>query len=340
MATQALHQAWGEYQLYSLHNAQGSRVDVSDLGATIVNFWVRGGNEKPVNVVMGFASPEHYFATRTYMGAVVGPWANRIRAGRFELDGRTVQLAVNENGNHLHGASGGLHLRRWRVLGHDRHTLTLACEVAAGEAGYPANLQVTLTMTFDDENRLLLEYQASVDRLAPINLTQHSYFNLSGGEVGIAEHLLSVAAHHYLAIDAGLLPTARLPVAGSAMDLRLPVRLGERIDSDEAQVALVGGFDHCWCLDQSSEPAARLVCPHSGLALMVQTDQPGIQVYTGNALSGEVGHEERRYGKHSGICLETQCYPDQVNMPLLKGDCLYSPQRAYHQRTSFQLLTL
>lgn len=336
--SQAVEQVWGDTHLYSLKNSQGTQVDISPLGATIVNFFVNDKQDKQRNIVLGFNQPQDYLDTKAYIGSVVGPWANRIAKGKFPLNGKTIELELNEGNNHLHGASIHLDKQYWTVKSFNQQELCLAIQTKEGDAGYPANISFTVKYALNDNNEFSIEYGATTDKDVPINVTQHTYFNLSGCHDKIVDHTVSIDADYYLKIDDQAIPMSKDSVANTAMDLRTKKVIKEGITADEQQIKLVNGYDHCWCLNQDEFAlAAEVYCASTGLQLQVYTDQNAIQLYTGNALPGETGREGKVYDAHYGLCLETQHYPDQVNMPDIAQDCIYSPTRPYMHKTMFKI---
>jgi aldose 1-epimerase len=329
---------WGDFHLYTLKNNQGTQVDLSELGATIVNYIVTDKQGKSQNVVLGFKQPQEYLDTQAYIGSVVGPWANRIANGKFPLNGDWIQLELNEGSNHLHGASIHLDKQRWKVESFNQQSVCFAVATRAGEAGYPANINFSVIYTLNDNNDLVIEYGATVDRASPINITQHTYFNLSGCHDTIVDHTISIDADYYLKIDDQSIPISKEPVSSTAMDLRSEQRIESGLAVDDQQIKLVNGYDHCWCLNKKEFAlAAQVKCESTGLLLTVYTDQNAIQLYTGNALPGEIGREGHYYNAYHGLCLETQHYPNQVNMPTIAAECIYSPEKPYTHRTTFNI---
>tara|TARA_R110001583_G_scaffold71589_1_gene201504 strand:+ start:220 stop:1257 length:1038 start_codon:yes stop_codon:yes gene_type:complete len=336
--SQEIKQAWGDTYLYSLKNTQGTQVDISPLGATIVNFFVNDKNNKQQNIVLGFNQPQDYLDTKAYIGSVVGPWANRIAKGKFPLNAKTIELELNEGSNHLHGASIHLDKKCWIVESVVQQSITLRTQTKEGEAGYPATINFSVKYTLSEDNELSVEYHATTDKDVPINVTQHTYFNLSGCHEKISDHSVSIDADYYLKIDDQSIPISKESVVHSAMDLRTSKLIKTGLNADEQQIKLVKGFDHCWCLNKSEFAfAAQVACESTGLQLQVFTDQNAIQFYTGNALPGEIGREGKQYDAYYGLCLETQHYPDQVNMQEIAQECIYSPNRPYSHKTIFKI---
>ena len=260
------------------------------------------------NVVIGFDTVEEYRDNPQYLGAIVGRCANRIANARFTLDGKTYQLAANIGPNHLHGGRKGFDQRVWRAT-HGAATLELRYTSPDGEEGYPGNLDVRVTYTLTDENELIVDYFATTDKATPINLTQHSYFNLAGAG-DILGHVLQIDADAITPVDQSRIPTGEImPVAGSDFDFRSPTPIGAR---------RAGQYDHNFVL----RGGARVIEPASGRTLAIQTTEPGVQLYTG-------------YRRGGGLCLETQHFPDAPNRPNFPSTIL-RPGAGYHSRTVFR----
>lgn len=314
--------------LYTLTNARGARADITDYGATIVRLLVPDRTGRPGDVVLGFNRVEDYTKASPYFGAVVGRYGNRIAGGRFTLDGRTFTLATNNTPGgipcHLHGGVVGFDKVLWTAEPVRRdHATGLKLEYLSrdGEEGYPGNLRVTVHYWLQDDNALRIEYAAVTDRPTPVNLTQHSYFNLRGeGDGDILGHVLTLHASRLTPVDDGLIPAgAPAAVAGTPFDFTTPHAIGARIAADDPQLRHGGGYDHNWIID--GEPgrlrrAAEVREPQSGRTLEVWTEEPGVQFYSGNFLDGTLtGKSGRPYGQRSGFCLETQHFPDSPNRP-------------------------
>ncbi|MFJ2032443.1 aldose epimerase family protein [Streptosporangium sp. NPDC087985] len=295
------------------------RASVLGYGAVLQSLEVSG-----VNVVLGCDTLENYLTRSRYFGAVVGRYGNRIAGGRFTLDGVTYRLPVNNGPNSLHGGPGGFAGRVWQVTEVSDSAVTLEYVSADGEQGYPGTLTVSLTYTLS-EDALRLDYRASTDAPTVLNLTNHSYFNLAGGG-DVLGHVVRIDADHYLPVDSSQIPTGELaPVAGTPFDFTTPHEIGARI----ADPRLGGGYDHCYVLRGDAErgphsaergPFPRgaehgprggieVVEPVSGRVMRVTTTEPGVQFYTGNLLDGVA----TAYGRHAGLCLETQHFPDSPN---------------------------
>jgi len=322
---------------YVLKNSGGMRVRLIDYGATITGIEVPDRNGAPGDVVLGFDSLQGYLRPdNPYFGCVVGRYANRIAGASFTLDGGTYTLAANNNGNSLHGGTRGFDKVVWdaRPL-EGTNGIRFSYDSRDGEEGYPGNLHAEVVYTLSDDNALTIDYTATTDRPTPVNLTSHSYFNLSAGEEPtVLDHVLMIQAERYTAVGEGLIPTGELPeVAGTPMDFREPKRVGRDIGR------VPGGFDHNWVLDGAgdiSRPKAELYDSASGRFMQVFTTEPGIQFYSGNFLDGTLpGKEGRRYVQHAGLCLEAQHYPDSPNRPAFPNTIL-RPGETYRQTTIYQ----
>lgn len=328
---------WGDVRLYTLRNASGMRVDISDLGATLVSWHAPDRTGRVSDVLLGHDTPAVYLNGSTYMGAIIGRWANRIRDGRFVLDGVAYQVERNEDGNHLHGGSAGFHRQMWRANESDG-VLVMSLRSPAGASGFPGNLDVTVRYALDDDGTLSIDYEARTDAPTPINLTNHAYFDLSSG-AGVRDHEIVIDADTFFAIDDKSIPVAREDVTGSVFDLRAPASIGARLDAVDPQLALAGGFDHCYALSDDDAPEPRRVAvlfdPSSGRELSVATDARGLQFYTGNHLEGVPARGGSRYSKHAGVCLEAGGFPNEINMDGERA--VLRPGEIYRQRTRYTL---
>jgi aldose 1-epimerase len=326
--------------LYSLVNSRGMRVDIADYGALIVRLFAHDRNGRLDDVVLGYDTLDAYLRSSPYFGAVVGRYANRIAEGRFTLDGHTYQLATNNAPGgipcHLHGGKTGFDKVLWQAepsMQGNTPTLRLRYLSPDGEEGYPGNLRVTVTYALTEDDTLRIEYEATTDKATPVNLSQHSYFNLKGeGQGDILDHVMTIHAPHITPVKAGLIPTGEMAaVEGTPFDFTSPRSIGERIDAPDEQIRLGGGYDHSWVLDN---PEGRLVHavtvsePASGRRMEVWTEEPGVQFYSGNFLSGtHVGKSGRAYPRRAGFCLETQHFPDSPNQPSFPNTILRPGER-------------
>ena len=328
--------AWGDYTLFSLSNGLGSEVEITDLGACIINFWVADKQHKRVNIVLGYDTPKQYLEGNVFLGAVVGPWANRVKNGQFILDGKTHQLERNEGDNHLHGASANVGDKRWKLVEHTQNKLTLSTHIDEGEAGFPAAIQCQVTYTLTEDNCLDISYLAKANKRTPINLTQHSYFNLSQTST-ILDHHIALASNHYLHVDEQSIPIEKRSVDDTPMDLRENKRIGTVIPNNYQQLQSAKGFDHCYLLEGNIDtPVASVYSEDTGIELNLFTDQKGVQFYSGNFLNNVEGRNGQTYHPHSGFCLETQHYPDQVNMDSAE-ECIYGEGRDYTHRVIYKI---
>lgn len=309
-------------EIFTLSNSGGMVAKVMALGATLTELHVPDKTGKKAGVVLGFDTPEEYQTDRNqYFGCTTGRVANRIAAGKFTLDGKEYQLAINNGPNHLHGGvKRPLAKVVWKgeaIQSQHGPAVRFNYTSPDGEEGYPGNLAVQVTYTLT-ANAIRIDYQATTDKATPLSLTNHSYFNLAGaGAPTVLDHTLMVAADGYTPVDATLIPTGKIePVDGTPLDFRKPRRIGERIDELIKTPTL--GYDHNYMLrKRSSEPtlAAVLVDPASGRSMTVLTTQPAIQVYSGNFLFGQKGRAGETYAKRSALCLETHHVPNAVNEP-------------------------
>jgi aldose 1-epimerase len=329
---------WGDYQLYSLINAKGTQIDISNLGGIIVNFLTQDAHGIQRNIVLGYEMPEEYLKGQCYFGCLVGPWANRIANGRFTLQETEYQLEQNEGSNHLHGASANVGSRCWQVKVVNDLTLELKTTVHAGEANYPCDIDFVVTYALSDQDELSICYQAMPHAQTPINMTQHTYFNLNESE-NVLDHHIQIVSDNYLHVDALAIPLFVAPVDETPFDLREMKAIKDGIYQDNEQLSNAGGYDHCWCFEPNGvEHVASVIESEVGLQLDVFTDQIGLQFYSGNFIDKELGRSNKVYGKHAGLCLETQCYPNQINMEN-KSDCIYSPSKPYCHNVVYKVNT-
>ncbi|RAG81431.1 galactose-1-epimerase [Streptacidiphilus pinicola] len=311
---------------WTLDSGSGVRAEVLEYGGVLHRLEVPDRSGRAETVVLGLADLAAYRADTAYLGALVGRYANRLAHGRFTLDGRTHQVPVNDRGHALHGGPDGFHRRLWRAVPLPGPTagLRLSLRSRDGDMGFPGTLDVTADYTLDRHGTLRLELTARTDRATPVNLTYHAYFHLGldgGGRGDVLAHRLAVDADAYLPVDAEAIPLGvPAPTAGTPFDFRTPHELGERIDEVHPQLVAAGGYDHCFVLPPARvgvlRRAARLHEPGSGRRMEVWTTEPGLQVYTGNALDGSLrGPDGKRHERHAALCLETQQFPDAPNRP-------------------------
>src|SRR5438309_4668066 len=314
-------------ELFTITNAHGVEVRIMTYGAIIVSLRTPDRSGHLGDIVLGYPTLAGYLAQSPYFGAIVGRYGNRIAKGRFSLDGKTYQLATNNGPNHLHGGVKGFDKVVWSTAPAETDSsaaVAFSYVSPAGEEGYPGTLRARVTYTLTDRDELRVDYLATTDQATPVNLTQHSYFNLAGaGTRDILDHELMIAADRYTPVDDTLIPTGELaPVAGTPFDFRQPTAIGARINQDNLQLKNGKGYDHNWVLNRKGtglELAARLTDPKSGRTMEVATTEPGLQFYSGNFLDGTIkGKGGQVYAYRSGLCLLTQHFPDsqhQQNFP-------------------------
>ena len=331
-------------RIYTLTNSNGIEVRVITYGGIIVSLRTPDRDGNFDDIVLGFDSLEGYLAKHPYFGTLVGRYANRISGGRFTLDGVEYKLAQNNGENHIHGGIKGFDKVVWQATPLEATNgvgLVLEYRSADGEEGYPGALDVQVTYTLTGDNGLVCDYRATTDRATPINLTQHSYFNLAGQGTGnVLRHLLELNAAAFTPNNAELIPTGEVrPVEGTPFDFRTEMPIGARINSPDEQIQIGGGYDHNFVLNRTDEGpslAARVREPVTGRVMEVYTTEPGVQLYTGNFLDGTLtGKGGRVYGHRSGFCLETQHYPDSPNRPEFPSTIL-RPGETYESRTVFK----
>ncbi|MET0981615.1 MAG: aldose epimerase family protein [Telluria sp.] len=324
--------------VFTLVNKAGMSIRILDFGGIITEIHVPDRDGNFADVALGFDTLEPYCGDSPYFGALIGRYGNRIARGRFTLDGQAYELPVNNGKNHLHGGTPGFDRVLWdaRIEGSE---LVLAYRSADGEQGYPGTLDATVRYSLGEDNEIVVRFSAVTDRATPVNLTQHSYFNLAG--VGdILGHELMLDADAFVAIDADLIPTGSLaPVAGTPFDFRSAHPIGAAIDAPDAQLGHGGGYDHCFVLNKPQEKAltraARVYEPHSGRVLELFTQEPGVQFYSGNFLDGSLQGKGRAYAYRSGFCLEPQHFPDSPNQPGFPNTIL-RPGDTYETESRFR----
>jgi len=327
-------------ELYTITNARNASVTICNLGGMVTSLIVPDKNGAMQDVVLGYEHIAGYEEADGYFGALIGRFGNRIAKGRFDLDGTTYQLAINDGENHLHGGKKGFDSRFWEVevLGDSLH-LTLLSEDM--EENYPGNLEVEVVYTLNDNNCLGISYQAVSDKDTVINLTNHMYFNLSGhGSGDVREQVMKLYASAFTPTDAGSIPTGEIrPVEETPFDFREFKHIGRDIEDSCEQLRFAGGFDHNFVLDKEAKvmaPAAEAYSEESGITMLCETTQPGIQFYTGNYISNEspLGKGSISYGKRHGFCLETQNFPDAVNHENFPSAVLKAGEK-YHEVTKY-----
>lgn len=325
-----------EAELYTLTNENGMQVQITNYGGIVTALYTPDRNGNVENVVLGFESLEKYEGDHPYFGAIIGRYGNRIEDGRFEIDGTEYRLATNDGDNHLHGGELGFDRVLWDAEVTEDHMLKLSYLSEDGEEGYPGNLDVTVVYSLSPDNELGIEYTATTDKPTHVNLTNHSYFNLSGNpENSILSHELQIDAQDYTPVNDELIPTGEImPVENTPFDFTDPFEIGARIEQVE------GGYDHNFVLGM--EPAdtlrraAVLYSPESGREMSVWTTEPGLQFYSGNFLDGSLeGPGGVIYEQYAGLCLETQHLPNTPNENSFPSTLL-QPGEEYHTITVYR----
>lgn len=342
---QMKQEKWGtvdgkDVYLYTLTNKSGATIKITNYGGIVTSWVTPDKNGKSTSIVLGFDSLSGYLAKPPYFGAIIGRYGNRIAKGSFKIDTTTYTLAKNNGVNHLHGGDKGFDKVVWHGLtkksSPSSTSITLHYVSLDGEEGYPGNLKVDVTYTLTDENELSIEYSAETDKPTVVNLTNHSYFNLTGDpSKTILDHSLQVNADKYTPVDKGLIPTGELKeVKGTAFDFLQPHTIGERI------AAVEGGYDHNFVLtrkEKGLELVATLSDSISGRKLEVFTEEPGLQFYSGNFLDGTIKTSNgTAINKYAALCLETQHFPDAPNQPAFPSTLL-KPGEKYHTITKYKV---
>lgn len=326
--------------LYTLTNAKGMVVKITNYGGIIQTLTAPDRNGRYDDVVLGYDSLEQYVNNSPYFGAIIGRYGNRIARGRFTLNGVEYKLATNNGVNHLHGGIKGFDKVLWQakpVKTDSTVGLELTYLSKDGEEGYPGNLNVKVIYTLNNDNALKIEYFATTDKPTPVNLTNHSYFNLTGCKRDVLGHELWINADHFLPVDSTLIPTGEIrPVDGTPFDFRQPTAIGARINANDEQIKFGGGYDHCWVLNDWDKKLKRQISvyePTTGRYMEIFTDQPGVQFYSGNFLDGSIKGKKGIVYKHRyALVLESQHFPDSPNHPNFPSTIL-EPGETYHTVT-------
>lgn len=326
--------------LYTMTNKNGMSAQVTDYGAILVSLEVPDATGITDDVVLGYDTPEGYFTNPSFFGATIGPNANRIGGAQFTLEGVTYKLDKNDGDNNLHShIQNGYPKKMWKAqTGENFVCFSLLDE--DGSMGFPGNKLCQVTYTLTDNNRIELHYRVETDRNTLVNMTNHTYFNLEGhGEGSIEDHSLWLKASHYTPVVKGAIPTGEIaPVKGTPMDFTDFVKVGSRIQDDFEQLILTGGYDHNWVIDDYDGSIKLFACvkaPKSGRVMKAYTDLPGVQFYAGNFITPQAGKKGAHYQKRSGLCLETQFYPDTINKPEFPS-AVFGPDRIYDYTTIYE----
>lgn len=328
--------------LYTLTNAGGASVSITNYGGILVSIVVPDRDGKPGDVLLGCKTVTDYLPNDGYLGALIGRIGNRVNRGHCVLNGREIQLNCNSGAHHLHGGNSGFNEKLWEAEALDaENALKLRCFSPDGEENYPGNLSVTVTYSWNDQNELGIHYQAVSDQDTMVNLTNHAYFNIDGEGAGVIDdQIITIRADAFTPTDETLIPTGEIrDVSGTVFDLRKPTRLGDGLakTQQDDQLRAGGGYDQNFCLNgEGYREVASVYSPATGRVLTVLTDQPGIQLYTGNSLGGNMpGKCGHCYGKREALCLETQTYPDAINHANFPG-CVLRAGETYDHLTTYR----
>jgi aldose 1-epimerase len=332
--------------LFTLTNAKGMEVSITNFGGIVVTLKVPDRNGKLDDVVLGYDQLDGYLTNKAFFGALIGRYGNRVAHGQFQLDGKTYNLPKNDGDNTLHGGRTGFNKRLWtakEVSGAKGTALELTYLSKDGEEGFPGNLSVKVVYTLAEDNELRIDYSATTDKDTVVNLTNHSYFNLAGqGKGDILGHELTIHADRFTPVDQTLIPTGELrAVKGTPFDFTKSTAIGARINQDDQQLKFGRGYDHNWVLNGGIKAtpaiAAEAYDPKTGRVLQVLTTEPGVQFYSGNFLDGTItGKGGKVYNLRNGFCLETQHFPDSPNHASFPSTTL-KPGQKYHTTTIFKL---
>ena len=339
----------GTFKVFTLSNSNGIRVAISDLGGIIRSICVPDKDGKVSDIALGFSKMDQYFRLpdRAYFGAIIGRYANRIGKGQFKLGQQTHQLATNNGEHHLHGGTLGFDQATWQAESGSNNNgvqLQLRHDSPDGEEGFPGNLKTTVTYRLNEENELLVQFAANTDQPTHVNFTQHTYFNLKGeGSGDVLDHHLRIAADHYTPVDATAIPTGQLAsVTDTPFDFRGGKLIAADIDANHEQLLIGKGYDHNWVINGHPGElrfAAEVYEASTGRSLEVLTTEPGMQLYTGNFLDERFkGKSGVAYGPRSGLCLETQHFPDSPNQPHFPSTLL-QPGQLFESTTVFRFST-
>ena len=307
-----------QIQFYTIRSKGGLVAEISTLGAKVTKLLVQNDKGEIKDVVLGFRTADEWQTKETYFNAICGRVANRIKDGKFTLDGTVYQLPVNNGTNSLHGGVEGFNAKMWDVTAQSLFEITLHYRAKDGEEGYPGNLDVWVTYTATKDNTLRIHYEAKTDRPTIVAMTNHSYFNLAGeGSGRVDDHILQVQAEYYTPFDETACPTGKIePVAGCPMDFRQPTRIGDRIN--DPFFAPGQGIDNNWCLCEGNAPKTlrhAVTLQADGRTMECWTTMKGLQVYTGNWVEQNIGKSGRSYDIQHAVCLEAQNWPDSINHP-------------------------
>lgn len=331
------HPGGEDIYLFTLSNSKGTEVSITNYGATITAFNVIQKNGAVNDIVLGFDDPKdymgkEYLAGNPYIGAAIGRYGNRIKAGKFAIDGKEYTVKTNLPPEHLHGGETGFDKRAWHCESFSAQTLVLSYNSPDGEEGYPGNLRVTLRFELNDDNELMHTYTAVTDKATPVNLTHHTYFNLNNGDGTIGDQVVRINASHILEQDEYSTTTGQLiPVDQTMYDFRKARAINKNWDT-------AIGFDQSFVVDKTEEaPDAEAWSEKSGIKLQVYTTEPIVHLYTGRWIPSIAGKKGKMYGPFSGFCLETQIHPNAINIPAFP-DTVLRPGKEYRHKTIYRIL--
>lgn len=331
-----------EIYKYWLENSKGMKVGIINYGAILVNLFVPDKEGKEEDVVLGYDFLEQYLENTDFFGSTVGPNANRIKGAAFMLDGQEFRLCVNDGENNLHSHRDmGYHKRVWKAEAGEM-SVSLTLEDEDGCMGFPGNKKIQVTYSLTEENELKIHYEAESDKNTIINMTNHTYFNLAGHKEKIYDHILELKASAYTPVMEGLIPTGEIAsVINTPFDFTRAKRIGEEIEAEDPQLKLAGGYDHNWVIDHADGTLREFAIVReavTGRCMKAYTDLPGVQFYAGNFITPQSGKEGASYSARSGMCLETQYFPDTANRDNFPS-AVFGPDRKYVSTTIYKLFT-
>ena len=332
------------YRLITLRNANGVVVTLMDWGATLLSARIPMKDGSVREALLGCASPEQYTEQAAFLGASIGRYANRIANSRYTLDGQTVELAPSQGKNQLHGGPEGFDKRRWAIASQNPTEAVFTLTSPDGDQGYPGELQATAIYRLTEDNRISIEYRATVDKTCPVNLTNHVYFNLDGDQTDVRNHKLQLLADAYLPVDESGIPRDGLKdVANTSFDFREPKTVAQDFLSDDDQKK-VKGYDHAFLLQakgDATQPVGYVWSQDEKLQMTVYTSAPAIQFYSGNYLDGTLSRSPQPYAAWQGLALESEFLPDSPNHPEWpQPDCMLRPGEEYISLTEYQFTAL
>lgn len=331
------HSTGEDIYLFTLHNAKGIEVSISNYGAIITSFKVKQEDGNINDIVLGFDRPgdylsEHYLSNYPYFGAAIGRYANRIKNAEFGIDDKKYYLKKNKSVDHLHGGENGFDKKTWVCKSHSKNTLALSYKSADGEEGYPGNLETTLHFELTGNNELIYEYTAATDKSTAVNLTHHSYFNLTNDKRTIGDHLVKINSATILEQNDNMVVTGKyLPVENTMYDFRKTRRIAENWNADD-------GFDQTFIIEDKTiaDPVAEAYSAATGIKLQVYTSEPAVHFYTGKWIPQLKGKNGSNYGPFTGFCFETQKHPNAVNIPHFPNTVL-RPGEIYRSKTIYKI---